>query len=372
MTLIAFRVGTDHAEIMSDSLAYGVEQVHIGHTSKVAVLNHLDTAIVTAGPTDLARWWKGTAASTIGLAGDFDELREVAPDHLRQVWAAIPPMPGPGRRGTVFHIGWSPSQDRFAACAFRSDDDWQPHDLTDQQLVCEPPMDLAEAPPMTDEEWTALAVRVRQQWTLQPSSGQPHCAIGGHVVLTRLERGLSSQRRIHSFPTEGWEFRRTLIGSLHPLGQLGPCICGSGQPYAVCHLRWRDHEAPCVCGSEQPFAGCCRVDIFSPQARLYWLQHTQDFHRSQTDLAARWTTTDCVAEQAAAPGLPPPTVIPKPTGQPSDNNDDLLAQLLFFHEARELESILAKVEITPAEVLAHFALPTAAPAAAATEGTGQP
>ena len=77
-----------------------------------------------------------------------------------------------------------------------------------------------------------------------------------------------------------------MIGSHHWTGQLGPCPCGSAQPFAACHLRW--HTGPCACESGRYFADCHRVDPTTAKARRYVRAHAADFYDTQAELVASY------------------------------------------------------------------------------------
>jgi hypothetical protein len=80
-----------------------------------------------------------------------------------------------------------------------------------------------------------------------------------------------------------------MIGTLHRYDHLGPCPCGSGQPQLVCCLpiRLADPTWPCPCTMGKPFADCHRVEL-DAAAFQHWLEHADDFYRTQAELRRRW------------------------------------------------------------------------------------
>lgn len=293
MTMVAFRVQPDCAEILTDSLAYDANCLNLAPSAKVTVLAPLDTAVIAQGPTHLAMRWKGLLC---GPTGDFDHLDEAAQEHLPTVWAQMEGeerlADGPGEHGAVFHVGYSPRHRRFKAYAYSSLDAFRSTDLTEHALFCMPPPTSAIARvPAADEDWVALAKTVHDEWALAPLMSGLQVPIGGDVIHTRLDVGAAVQRRLHRFPNAGRDFRTMLIGSLHPAGQLGPCVCGSGRPFMVCHL---DTKIDCPCKSGKRLEDCHRVDPAGPQARQHWREHAADFRRTRDDLAAayRWWQSD--------------------------------------------------------------------------------
>lgn len=147
---------------------------------------------------------------------------------------------------------------------------------------------------------------MRQEYALKLSgfAEGTKTSIGGDLVLTRLERGQAVQRRVHSFPRDDWQMRQMLICSLHPYGQLGPCLCGSGQPYLVCHLRWFPEDRLCPCESGKAFADCHRIGPDTRQAQEHWRRHAKDFRRTRRELAEAYERL-----RPGENGPPPPRVV---------------------------------------------------------------
>ena len=107
--------------------------------------------------------------------------------------------------------------------------------------------------PRTPKQWTQLVKAAHAEWTLGGTllaETLGRVWIGEEVVRTCLTRGGHDQQVIHRFPRQGAQWRRALIGSLSPEGQMGPCWCGSGLPYCACHLAGSGQLGNlCPCGS---------------------------------------------------------------------------------------------------------------------------
>jgi hypothetical protein len=116
----------------------------------------------------------------------------------------------------------------------------------------------------------------------------PKVIIGGDVLRTRLTRGEHQQHVIHTFPMRGGQWRRSLIGTLHPEGQLGPCQCGSGVPQATCHLLARDTSQPCPCLSGKSLADCHLIGPGDRRVLDYYLEHRKDYELTRPELAAAY------------------------------------------------------------------------------------
>ncbi len=112
--------------------------------------------------------------------------------------------------------------------------------------------------------------------------------IGADVVRTRLARGVHDQQVIHEFPMRGAQWRRGLIATYSPEGQMGPCVCGSGLPFCACHLVMGDPARDCPCGSEEPFEQCHRIAPDDHRVLAYYRQHRQDYELLRPELAAAY------------------------------------------------------------------------------------
>lgn len=186
----------------------------------------------------------------------FGDLDAQAQECLPTIWSSLENIGGCRTYGTVFHVGYSLRRRRFAAFAYASEDGFQPTDLTDHAFFAMPCPTAPTSPPETVDEWIALGQAVQDDYALAPKMTDLKVIIGGDLIHTRLEIGQSAHRRVHRFPDDVPAFRRMMVGSHHWTGQLGPCPCGSGQPFVACHLRW--HAGPCACDSGRDFADCGR------------------------------------------------------------------------------------------------------------------
>jgi hypothetical protein len=309
VTLIAFRIEEDYAEILTDTLTYGLGEAEFCQTSKVRLFPHVDAAMMARGASELGAYWLAILDSDPPGAQSFDAWGATAQRRLPELWAMMRDKEGTRDVGEIFHVGWSESRGRFVGSELNSTNGFQSRDLTEQGFFSAPDLTEPPEPPSSVEEWVSFAERVYDECSLASYMTKRKCFIGGDLILTRLERGHAVQRRVHSFPVDDWKYRQMMIGSLHPLGQLGPCICGQGQPYALCCLRGMEPTAPCPCKNGRTFGDCHQIDVFSPehqmQAVTHWAHHREDFVRTRDELAA--------AFQAAFPDMqlePPIAVIP--------------------------------------------------------------
>lgn len=288
MTLIAIRTGPDHAEILSDTLAYGLGDTNFVHCHKVRALPHADMAIAGKGPGEFTAQWTALIDIHPDLGNDLDALDAEARKTLPEIWDEIDNRDGRRSRGWVYMVGWSPAQSRFIAWEYDSDAAFEAREVGRDEVFLnpQPSEDLPE--PSDTAAWVRLGERIYQDCSLTLDQSQK-TMIGGGLILTRIERGAVTQRRIHDLPEDDWRYRQMLIGTTHPVGQMGPCICGSGQPYMVCHLPAFDPDWPCPCVvSGKPFVECHRLDLADPAVFAHWRAHPEDFHRTQQGLRAAW------------------------------------------------------------------------------------
>jgi hypothetical protein len=291
VTIIAVRVEEDFAEILTDTLAYSQQWVELGRTSKGRVFPHLDAFTATSGPGELGMAWQAVLDTDSEPNRDrFDDWTELANACLPAIWEQVRPkvdLDDPAVRehlgsltGWVCQVGWSEARGRFVGYEYSSQDGWISHDRTESPYFTSagPAVDVSGAPaPQSDEQWLAWADATFDQlalptWQEQEDAGLPgrRLKFGDDLILTRLERGQSSQRRIGSIDTGTARFRRSLRGTCHPAGQLGPCDCGKAAPKALCCPGYFDPYKPCVCGSGKQFGDCHLIDPTSDFAAEYW------------------------------------------------------------------------------------------------------
>ena len=300
MTLIAIHADEGSASILTDTLSYTVTARRLRRASKVFTLPHLDAAVLTHGDAEFGNYWAVHASLRAGST-TFDDLADAAPEALREMWQertlmaehrsaiyggdrAVPP------RSIALAVGYSHRADRFQAFTYSSADDFEPVEQRGLWVIPSPltfrPSDIEQSrleatfeetfgdkspvealrslppvpTPKTDGQWRALGQLVRFQRAVQSDlySGLK-MYVGGDALLTTLERGAQTTRRLFTFADSGPEYDQMMAGSLHPIGQLGPCGCDSGERFVDCCLK-QIADDPCPCGSGAgSFAACCRV-----------------------------------------------------------------------------------------------------------------
>jgi uncharacterized protein YchJ len=287
MTLVALSVDAEEAEILTDTISYLPGRAEVESCSKVHLFPHVDAAVAVKGSHDFAVLWIATLSN---LLVDFDRWHPAARQLLPDVWDRAVRVGSSAEVGWVYQVGWSPSRSRFVGWEYCSDDGFQGTDLSDRDLYTNPTGADVPHRPTDSEAWLHLALQLRSEAN-DPSKivVEGVTPIGGEFHLTYLRRGGAISERLHVDDRDSWEYRRMFIGGLNRDGQLGPCLCGSGQPFVVCHLPWMyPGDDPCPCESGQAFGECHRIDAASADAMAYWQMHAADFERERDEMQAAW------------------------------------------------------------------------------------
>lgn len=299
MTLVAIRNRPDRIEVMTDSIAcaFDSRRAWVDEEPKTTVLDGLNAVLACRGNAAIGQVWAQLAAKRAAEASDFDEFMQRAPATLHAVMQVAENRPTIQRIAKIdplassfhaFMAGWSPERGRFVAYVATDHDDFMPTELDGFHVAptptgCQPtdgerrvyerlgrPLpDGSPAPePTTTEEWVHLARRIHRTRAVRKDMGLQadpwHVAIGGPVHLTVLTPDASPTReQIHTFTAA--DFQAVFKGTFHPVGQLGPCPCGSTRRFLDCHIdQWRG--LPCHCGSGDTLAACCMLDVNSTEA----------------------------------------------------------------------------------------------------------
>lgn len=281
MTMIAIATKGDHAEILTDSARYNLSLSQLDNASKVRHFTHLDAAVVTQGDSVFG---VSVKANMDLMTGTFDQLVELLPLTLPKLWS----QEVEGRHGvvasTAYLVGYSDEAGEFRAYAMASDQDFEPVPF---ETTCTPmpwsyrPSELevarlsqalpegpnravnlerwaAQPPlpvPQDAADWVDLAKLVREQRALEDYG---RVIVAGKVHLARLARGTYRTRVVHTYNDQGEELQQLLALTYHPLAQVAPCWCGSGEALILCHMA-EDLDKPCPCASPRTFRECCAI-----------------------------------------------------------------------------------------------------------------
>lgn len=292
MTLIAIAAAEDRASILTDTWSYTRSGRDLGRASKVLPVPHLEMVTVTQGDCSFGRLWSSIVPQMAQDVADFDGFLAAGVSQvLRDAYAFAG---GEARVGevAVFVVGWSPTASRFRAVGYSSYDGFaefelqglfvhpsplslRPHDLELARFDA----DVAKAPrpgdaenravltslptptraPASPEEWAQLALEARQRSYLAVST-RLKVFVGGSAMLTELERGFVGTAKLFDFDDSAEEMARIMNGTLHPIGQAGPCPCGSGERYRDCCIA-KALDETCYCGSGETLGACCAEPV---------------------------------------------------------------------------------------------------------------
>ncbi len=293
MTLIAVHADTDHATLMADTRSSDYLQRRASHDAKVIHLPHLTAAVAYQGQAFFGRTVANDLLFIGGHLPDFDAVLDAAPALLAEAWTDMHVLAAQGYAGArprpsvLFLVGYSAKRTSFKAVHLASDNSFEPVEIEGLHVLPAPSPDLmstlehgrlvehfakfgiddalgSPAPqpisaPASEAEWIELAKSIRAKRALAPVESGLKWTVGGHVFLSTLTRDSFTARRVHTFNDTGAEYAAMLAGTLHPLGQAGPCPCGSDLRLIDCcasHLR----DQPCPCGFGERFADCCSID----------------------------------------------------------------------------------------------------------------
>lgn len=299
MTLICVDAQPDHATIVADGLAYDPFGMRFWQYPKTPkVLERIDAAVTSGGSVRRGRFWQDRMAPELAAKmADFDEF-------VSHVGPALEAVVGDTTDTTdlqAFMVGYSPARQRFVGYIAWPGlgTGWTPQPFTGLHLNPAPkgtqptaaenawlinhgadplPDGQPLVSPQSIDEWRALirwAFRERALADPYAGDGTPKRLFGGDITLTRVELGRAASGVIDRLADDPDDIRKMLRYTLHPLGQVGPCECLSGERMVDCCIG-RIVDSPCLCesgstfgechkvcpcGSESPFGDCCKVDV---------------------------------------------------------------------------------------------------------------
>ncbi len=198
----------------------------------------------------------------------------------------------------AYAVGWSDTQQSYAAFAWAPWTDWQPvevsgwhlqphpyglargDDLLDRRLAHEvangtadtsTPFLLPDGPkrqrPQSVKDWQAIVRTVRATRAVKPKDMRLRNPLGGTITRTTLTRaGIKSDLIAvldDPYLPPAPDFAAMFTGTEHPSFQLGPCVCGSRRPLTDCHGMTVAVASHAPAGP----ASCSRTAAASPPTR---------------------------------------------------------------------------------------------------------
>ena len=289
MTLIALACYGDHAEFVTDSMAYSRNLRRLGTATKSVVLHHLDAAILTSGDGLFSAETRSYLTQSRDLLDQntFDTLIEAAPAWLRDAWRAVQSAVAGYKLddSTVYLVGFSEAAGEYRAYHFASEHDFNPEPIVGLHMAPTPgdyrPSDMeadkigrdfadldgitefiaswkakpAHPVPAGLDDWFKVGLEARTRST----QNFLRILVGGSIYYTRLERGYASTMKLFDFDDTGDNLLELVGFTQHPAAQLRPCWCGSGKRHLDCHLA-EFLDEPCGCGAPgRLFRDCCMI-----------------------------------------------------------------------------------------------------------------
>lgn len=292
MTFIGIQCTSETAEIAVDSGAYRDRGTRFVETSKVDTFPHLDAAFACSGHAEFSHWAHRYAHDASKLEPTFDDWVSAAPEWLEAALHSSGEDPndpsGSQLSADAFLVGYSPRDGGYVAYSASMQDlvpqkieglhvQPTPFSRCPGQKECDglrAYMDHDDVPAeeldrlfdqwntqprpfVTDAaDWIALAEEAR---TLRSLRGDfMRVFVTGSLYITRMRRGSIRTNRLHTFNDTGQELLQLLADTRHPLAQISPCHCDSGQPALDCCLK-EELDDPCDCYSGKTFGDCCVV-----------------------------------------------------------------------------------------------------------------
>ena len=297
MTLVAIQAHQDHARILTDTESGDYIGTAFGRAEKFMPLPQLDACVITQGS---GRFGYSVQLSLLALAGEcgsFDDFTDQAPQVIATAWAIVEEAAEKLARdgqawkplnSVVFLVGYSHRAHSFRAVYLASDFGFTvtevtglhvqpaPAPLPKRMSYLEPHRlrrhfalnglpDLAPwTPPEpmaldTVQDWIDLGLSVWRDRTFAPIETGFKWTIGGSLHLATLTLGEYRVQRVHTFDLTPEELALKIRGTLHPISQAAPCICGSGDRLIDCCCSALT-GANCPCGSGLTFERCCSID----------------------------------------------------------------------------------------------------------------
>ena len=299
MTLIALSASTDHATVMVDSQSMAYVGTSVARDAKVMPLPQIDAVVVTQGSSTFGYTAQLDLLDLASQCSTFDEFARPARDQIKAAWAQMGVLADRARqRGSnwqpldsaVFLVGYSHEAGSFTATCLASDFGFTPVRVDGLHVQPAPShlalsalehdrltrhFDLNDLPaigarstvpnpvPATEQEWRDLAVAAWRDRSFAPIESGWKWITGGAIFLSTLTRGCYSSELLCELTPTREEFAEIVRGTLHPIGQAAPCVCGTGLRLIDCcadHLN----DGACPCESGRAFRDCCSIDAGTP------------------------------------------------------------------------------------------------------------
>jgi hypothetical protein len=208
MSFLGFQHEANSVSVYTDTLAMTDDQRPLAFVDKSFILQNPSVVVAVTGTMQLFDRWK---VYLVGMnrATNVDELDEVTSGQLRGLWEEIGIRfkkkfgREVGETATIYQFGWSAKNNRFAAFAYRSTNNFASELLQPGTAVKPEPADPKTFRwPTTGEEFIEAAEQIRAEQNARPVGERLY--IGGELIVTqvmRFENGMQSivSAKIHRF-----------------------------------------------------------------------------------------------------------------------------------------------------------------------------
>lgn len=198
MTLLFFVQLDDAVQIVTDTLVSDENRDPVQYAHKVTSFPHLDMTGVVTGSGNLGYQFFSYIEFSPHLA-DVDEVNEIAPTVLRDMWKGLQEQYAPLDIGTatVHLFGFPMGSEKIVRYIYRSTKDFESerHEGMSDFGVKPPPQQFELVAPESTQEIIELAAKIRQENDELRTPGP--VAIGGDLFVTFMERHRTLTERIY-------------------------------------------------------------------------------------------------------------------------------------------------------------------------------
>ena len=198
MTSLAFVVQKDQVCIAMDTLVVGHRDKRpLAFQRKFIVVQPSGIVIAGTGLGNMINAWFLEAADKLSFL-DFDALQDRVQRHLRQIASQVFGLDLSG--ASLFHFGWSARERTYAAFVCRSDSDWIPNRIPEDQIRMQPEVAIDQNTPF-ELPRSFIDILMRQQVVDRSQQVQDQQGIGGEIEFVHMHENRVAIKVVGQFPT---------------------------------------------------------------------------------------------------------------------------------------------------------------------------
>lgn len=130
MTLLMYGIDPTQIYIVMDTLAARPDGSPLIFQTKMMAFPHIEVVVAATGSANLASQWFALVRERIP-SRDIDTLDARTPQALRELLEDLGGDEALRSTATIYHFGWSPTEDRYVGYAYRSTNDFESERLAD-------------------------------------------------------------------------------------------------------------------------------------------------------------------------------------------------------------------------------------------------